>query len=99
VAEPPIIIAAGKTSFGSTVGARANSGSARHQGSCAPIQATGNIAANMNACGSWGAVRCEVLCRGPDAVVERQAEAMRWLSRRCHNLQLEVLRLTVARER
>lgn len=24
---------------------------------------------------------------------------MRWLSRRCHNLQLEVLRMTVARER
>ena len=24
---------------------------------------------------------------------------MRWLSRRCHNLQLEVLRMTVAQER
>ncbi|CAK0761003.1 hypothetical protein CVIRNUC_002819 [Coccomyxa viridis] len=37
--------------------------------------------------------------RGPDTVVEQQAEAMRWLSRRCHDLQLEVLRLTVVRER
>ena len=44
-------------------------------------------------------VRDELACRGPDAVVEHQAEAMRWLSRRCHDLQLEVLRLTVARER
>lgn len=32
-------------------------------------------------------------------MVEQQAEAMRWLSRRCHDLQLEVLRLTVVRER
>ena len=31
--------------------------------------------------------------------MEQQAEAMRWLSRRCHDLQLEVLRLTVVRER
>ena len=99
MAEPSFIVAACKTSTGTAAGVRASSGSVRHQDSSAQSQATGTIAANMNACGSWGSVRCEVVCRGPDAVVEQQAEAMRWLSRRCHNLQLEVLRLTVARER
>lgn len=37
--------------------------------------------------------------RGAGAVVEQQAEAMRWLSKRCHNLQREVLRLSIARDR
>ena len=51
-------------------------------------------------CAQVGAkARAELVCRGPEAVVEQQAETMRWLSRRCHDLQLEVLRLTVARER
>ncbi|EIE24608.1 hypothetical protein COCSUDRAFT_62040 [Coccomyxa subellipsoidea C-169] len=37
--------------------------------------------------------------RGTGAVVEHQAEAMRWLSKRCQNLQREVLRLSIARDR
>lgn len=32
-------------------------------------------------------------------MVEQQAEAMRWLSKRCHTLQREVLRLSIARDR
>ena len=31
-------------------------------------------------------------------MVEHQAEVVRWLTRRCHNLQREVLRLSLARE-
>lgn len=67
-------------------------------GTCRANATSSCAAATRSQAVSSGEVRAGG-CRGPDAVVEQQAEAMRWLSRRCHNLQLEVLRMTVARER